>query len=125
DCRSSGRLLTLRWYVTSSAGLEAKTSTDELIRWPGAVEDPGCQMRVKNSTVAAFPSTSSIRPQPAKLQCAQSVRTGAGIPHTAAERAGLATRAARSLCSPVMHSTSVFFVSDAHLGVETAEREGA
>jgi len=60
-----------------------------------------------------------------KLQCARAAHTGAGKAIPAAGRATLAAHGGNRLCSQVMHATSVFFVSDAHLGVDPAAQEGA
>jgi len=60
-----------------------------------------------------------------KLQCARAAHTGAGKAIPAADRTALAAHGGNRLCSQVMHATSVFFVSDAHLGVDPAAQEGA
>src|SRR6058998_434945 len=69
--------------------------------------------------------TISTHAPPAGLQCARAGHTGAGKPPTVAGPRGLATRRSRGLCWPLMRESSVYFVSDAHLGVDPADREVA
>src|SRR5262245_39149774 len=90
----------------------------------GRREANRCHTSVKKARRAPV-TRDSTRASPVRLQCARAGRTGAGIPTTVAGRASLATGRSSGLCSLIMDASSVFFVSDAHLGVDPADREAA